>query len=1089
MSEEKEKEIKVDDDLYSRAIIAYGLETMKKLSQLKVFIYGLRGLGIEIAKNIILNGCEEVSIYDPNLVKINDLCSNFYLTEKDVGKKRRDEACIQQLSELNPYIKISTLDIEQKSDINEYIKLFCDKVKNFNVIVITELQTMYFIAQIDTFCRQNNIKLIYSFCLGLVGYTFVDFGMTHIITDENGEETGSYLIKSISKDEEGTVVIDNVQGTNNLNIGDGDYVKFKDVGGMVELNDDNKEFQIRLENFQTFKIGDTSKFSEYTKGGIAYQIKHPVIKQYFDFGLRSAIISDPMHPFNIPDYTKKGRQELLYIILTGIHDFFVSHGNKLPELNNMTQAKEICEKVKQMYDMTKDQKIPWFSEIQDFDEKVVMNVIRWSAANIQPICGFFGGIIAQEIIKATGKYIPIDQWFIQDFLEIADNIKEDADRSLKNCRYDDQIAIFGNEIQEKIKKSNIFMIGAGATGCEFLKNFGMMGFCTDKNAKFVVTDNDNIEISNLSRQFLFRRKDVGKPKSVVAINSVKKMNPEFNGEGLQLKVCPETENIFNEDFWSKQDFIIFAVDSAEARNYIDSKIIYFQKPAIDSGTLGIKAKSQVIIPHQTLTYADTKSNTPTQITKIPVCTLRHFPSMIQHCIEWSRDCFSGYFGDKINSIKLFFADYNAFKQDIRRKGSPKYQLDTLNDYKIFIDMIVKKDLKKMCEYAVDEYTKNFDHKIQHLLISYPPDYKDKNGADFWVGSKRLPHPIPYNPDDDLCLEYVYKLVYILSHALNIEFSKEELNKENVRKISREIKIKEMPKDLVKIDINKEEEEEKKKEEGNQPIKINEQLSIEEMEKNSEIQKQSKEKLEEIFKELDSIKRENYDPKKISPEEFEKDHDENGHIDFIHAGANLRARNYKIDECDRNKTKKIAGKIIPTVLTTTAAIAGIASMQLYTLFQTKERKYFRNSFLNLSNCFCFFSEPSEPVKMVDSEYSEKLRGPMKAIPEGWNIWDVIEIKGPKTCGELIDDFKKKYNVDIDMLAGNGEIFLNIMTRNESTKKKLELNIEKLYEESKKKKIEKNYLLIQLFGNVKNVKIGEKTFEFVSAYIPPIKYYFK
>ena len=265
----EEKEIKVDDDLYSRTIITYGLETMKKLSQLKVFIYGLRGLGIEVAKNIILNGCEEVSIHDHNLVKINDLCSNFYLTEKDVGKKRRDD-----------FIKISTLDIEQKEDINEYIKLFCEKVKGFNVIVITELQTMYFIAQLDTFCRNNNIKLIYSFCLGLVGYTFVDFGMTHIITDENGEETGSYLIKSISKDEEGTVIIDNVQGTNNLNIGDGDYVKFKDVGGMVELNDEQKEFQIRLENFQTFKIGDTSKFSEYTKGGIAYQIKHPVIKQY-----------------------------------------------------------------------------------------------------------------------------------------------------------------------------------------------------------------------------------------------------------------------------------------------------------------------------------------------------------------------------------------------------------------------------------------------------------------------------------------------------------------------------------------------------------------------------------------------------------------------------------------------------------------------------------------------------------------------------------------------------------------------------------------------------------------------------------------
>ena len=448
------------------------------------------------------------------------------------------------------------------------------------------------------------------------------------------------------------------------------------------------------EDYQTFKIGDTSNFSDYIKGGVAYQIKKPILKQYFDFGLRSAIISDPMHKFNLSDYTKKGRPELLYLILTGIHDYYITHEYKLPELNNQEQADEICGKIKEMYNSTKEQKIPWYSEMQDFDEKLVKNAIKWSAANIQPVCGFFGGIVAQEIIKSTGKYIPIDQWFIQDFLEIAENIKDDADRKLKNCRYDDQIAIFGNEIQDKIHKTNIFMIGAGATGCEFLKNFGMMGFCTDKDAKYTVTDNDNIEISNLNRQFLFRKKDVGKSKALVAINSVKEMNPEFNGEGLQLKICPETDNVFNEDFWNKQDIVIFAVDSTEARNYIDSKIIYYQKPAIDSGTLGIKARSQVIIPHQTLTYADTKSNAPTVPTKIPMCTLRHFPSLIQHCIEWSRDCFSGYFGDKINTIKLFFSDYNTFKQDIYKKGSPKFQLDSLNNIKIFIDMIVHKDIKK-----------------------------------------------------------------------------------------------------------------------------------------------------------------------------------------------------------------------------------------------------------------------------------------------------------------------------------------------------------------------------------------------------------
>ena len=331
----EEKEIKVDDNLYSRSILTYGMETMKKLSTLKVFIYGLRGLGIEVAKNIILNGCEEVSICDPTTVKINDLGSNFYLSENDVGKKRRDEACINKLAKLNPFVKITNTEIEQNKDINEYIKNFCEKIKKFNVVVITELQTMFFISQLDAFCRNNQIKLIYSFCLGLVGYVFVDFGTTHIIFDENGEETGTYLIKSISKDKEGTVVIDNIQGTNNLNIGDGDFVKFKNVEGMVELNDEKKDFEIRLEDFQTFKIGDTSNFSEYTRGGVAYQIKKPVLKQYFDFCLRSAIISDPMHKFNIPDYTKIGRPELLYLTLTGIHDFFLSHDNKLPELNNM----------------------------------------------------------------------------------------------------------------------------------------------------------------------------------------------------------------------------------------------------------------------------------------------------------------------------------------------------------------------------------------------------------------------------------------------------------------------------------------------------------------------------------------------------------------------------------------------------------------------------------------------------------------------------------------------------------------------------------------------------------------------------------
>ena len=53
-------------------------------------------------------------------------------------------------------------------------------------------------------------------------------------------------------------------------------------------------------------------------------------------------------------------------------------------------------------------------ELQSFDELMISNMIRYSYYRIVPLCSLIGGYLAQEIIKITGKFFPINQWFFFD---------------------------------------------------------------------------------------------------------------------------------------------------------------------------------------------------------------------------------------------------------------------------------------------------------------------------------------------------------------------------------------------------------------------------------------------------------------------------------------------------------------------------------------------------------------------------------------------------------------------------------------------------------------------------------------------------
>ena len=97
----------IDESLYSRQLYVLGHEAMKRMGASNVLIVGLKGLGVEIAKNVALAGVKSLTLYDPAPATIADLSSQFFLHPEDVGKPR-DQVTAPRVAELNAYTPVST---------------------------------------------------------------------------------------------------------------------------------------------------------------------------------------------------------------------------------------------------------------------------------------------------------------------------------------------------------------------------------------------------------------------------------------------------------------------------------------------------------------------------------------------------------------------------------------------------------------------------------------------------------------------------------------------------------------------------------------------------------------------------------------------------------------------------------------------------------------------------------------------------------------------------------------------------------------------------------------------------------------------
>lgn len=971
----------IDEGLYSRQLYVLGHDAMRRMARSDVLISGLGGLGVEIAKNVILGGVKSVTLHDKALCSLADLSSQFYLTAEDVGRNRAEVSC-RQLSELNNYVPTTAYTGELTEDF----------LLKFRVVVLT-LTPPAEQLRIAEITHRNKIALITADTRGLFSQIFCDFGKDFTVYDPTGANPSSAMVASITSDVESIVTC---LDENRHGFEDGDYVTFTEIEGMTELNGCDP-IKIKVLGPYTFSVGDTTKFSPYVRGGIVTQVKMPKLMSF-----KPLAEAENAPEFIMADFAKwdhPQNTQLAFTVLSRYQD----KNCRLPRPWNAEDAAEFVELCKERAKELK---------MEEVNETMLTTFAKVCAGDLCPMNGAIGGISAQEVMKAcTGKFTPLNQYFCFDAVEcLPDGGVSEEDCQPIGSRYDAQIAVFGRKFQDVLGKLKYFIVGAGAIGCELLKNFAMIGVAAKEGGEIIVTDMDLIEKSNLNRQFLFRPHDVQQPKSSVAAKAVKMMNADINVTAHENRVGPETERVYDDTFFERLDGVANALDNIDARIYMDRRCVYYRKPLLESGTLGTMGNIQIVAPFLTESYSS--SQDPPE-KSIPICTLKNFPNAIEHTLQWARDMFEGIFKQSAANAAQYVSDPTFIDRTLKLPGVQP--LEVLESVKTALIDERPKCIEDCVKWARFHFQEQYSNQISQLLFNFPPDQQTSTGQPFWSGPKRCPEAIPFDAENPMHLDYVFATANLRAEVYGIPQLRD---RSAVGEMVKKVPVpKFVPRSGVKIAVTD--------------------AAMQAEANGASGEELDQDRITRLQRELASLGRLDFT---ITPLEFEKDDDANLHMDFIVAASNLRAANYKIPPADRHKSKLIAGKIMPAIATTTSLVAGCVSLELYKLaqgFNTLDR--FKNGFLNLALPFFTFSEPIPAKKQT---YYDK----------DWTLWDRFEVRGDLTLKEFLDYFEREHKLQITMLSqGVCMLYAFFMAKDKKTER-LALTMTEVVRRVSKKNIE-------------------------------------
>ncbi|KAI6814629.1 putative ubiquitin-like activating enzyme [Hortaea werneckii] len=276
----------------------------------------------------------------------------------------------------------------------------------------------------------------------------------------------------------------------------------------------------------------------------------------------------------------------------------------------------------------------------------------------------------------------------------------------------------GLPLTKRVKESRVLLVGAGGIGCEVLKNLVCCGFGSlplaaqkppptdteteakvqqEKKPEIVVVDLDTIDLSNLNRQFLFRKQHIKKPKAVVAKETASAFNPSVNIDAHHASIF---DSQYNVEFFESFDLVFNALDNLAARRHVNKMCLAADVPLIESGTTGFNGQVQTIKKGVTECY----DCNPKPVQKsFPICTIRSTPSQPIHCIVWAK---SYLFPEMFGTSEEDSADVAVTEGDnVEEVAKLKEEAEALKKVR---------DLMGKSEFAQEVFNKVFHDDIERL---------------------------------------------------------------------------------------------------------------------------------------------------------------------------------------------------------------------------------------------------------------------------------------------------------------------------------------------------------------------------------------